>query len=420
MVHTDEESSEDDSQKSELRVQPEEGPAPSSSGLKVQEGDDSSEEDSQKSRLREEPVSLADRKDTASRSEMYERTKALLEKIEDEQTRNTALSALDTAETGDVDSQYYIGMELYSGNEIDPSYPEAAYWLTKAAENGHSDAQYWLGEIYEDGNGVEQSLTEAKKWYEKAAAQGHRFAIDSLRSVNYDLEKEAEEKKRMEEAELRPEMLPYEEICRRAEEGNVRCQAILGHKLTFKGLMNGDYTEALFWLRKASEAGDSDAQVDLGRMYEKGDGVPQSYADAATWYGMAAEQGDKYAIERLALVKGMISDKSPSDTEPGKPCLEIYRNLDQLFEGEDIDDLFSNTDRFIACIREVGLDLPILVALESSIRYAPDMLKNILQTTDRKSLDKKSEELSERLGLATEPASEAFWMMRDAYNRHIL
>ena len=39
-----------------------------------------------------------------------------------------------------------------------------------------------------------------------------------------------------------------------------------------------DYAEAVTWYRKAAEQGDADAQYNLGVMYAKGQGVPQDYA----------------------------------------------------------------------------------------------------------------------------------------------
>jgi uncharacterized protein len=47
--------------------------------------------------------------------------------------------------------------------------------------------------------------------------------------------------------------------------------------------------------RSLAEAGDSIAQVRLGRMYEQGRSVPEDYALAALWYRRAADQGSKVA-----------------------------------------------------------------------------------------------------------------------------
>ena len=52
-----------------------------------------------------------------------------------------------------------------------------------------------------------------------------------------------------------------------------------------------DYAEAVKWYRLAAEQGDADAQYNLGVMYDNGQGVPQDYAEAVKWYRLAAEQG---------------------------------------------------------------------------------------------------------------------------------
>lgn len=45
-------------------------------------------------------------------------------------------------------------------------------------------------------------------------------------------------------------------------------------------------------LRQQAEGGQAQAQAQLGRLYAKGQGVPQSYAEAAKWYRRAADQKD--------------------------------------------------------------------------------------------------------------------------------
>jgi TPR repeat protein len=52
-----------------------------------------------------------------------------------------------------------------------------------------------------------------------------------------------------------------------------------------------DYAQAAAWYGKAADQGSADAQVYLGGMYEPGQGVVQDYAQAAAWYRKAAAQG---------------------------------------------------------------------------------------------------------------------------------
>jgi TPR repeat protein len=71
-----------------------------------------------------------------------------------------------------------------------------------------------------------------------------------------------------------------------AENGDAEAQYNLGMMF-----LNGDYTEAAKWLRKAAEQGIAEAQFNLGVMYYKGQGIPQDYAEAEKWLRKAAEQG---------------------------------------------------------------------------------------------------------------------------------
>ena len=54
---------------------------------------------------------------------------------------------------------------------------------------------------------------------------------------------------------------------------------------------SGDYATALREWRPFAEQGVAGAQYSLGRMYFKGEGVPQDYKTAVKWYTLAAEQG---------------------------------------------------------------------------------------------------------------------------------
>jgi uncharacterized protein len=61
-----------------------------------------------------------------------------------------------------------------------------------------------------------------------------------------------------------------------------------------------DYPTAVQLLRPLAEQGKASAQHFLGKMYEAGQGVPQSYVEAAKWYRLAAEQGHAGAQLYLA------------------------------------------------------------------------------------------------------------------------
>jgi hypothetical protein len=52
-----------------------------------------------------------------------------------------------------------------------------------------------------------------------------------------------------------------------------------------------DYVKAFDWYQRAANQGNDDAQINLGSMYEHGNGVQQDYSQAFEWYQKAANQG---------------------------------------------------------------------------------------------------------------------------------
>jgi len=56
------------------------------------------------------------------------------------------------------------------------------------------------------------------------------------------------------------------------------------------------------WFESAAARGSASAQYGLGRMYYKGDGVEQSYSQAAAWLEKAAGQGNASAQVLLSYL----------------------------------------------------------------------------------------------------------------------
>lgn len=78
----------------------------------------------------------------------------------------------------------------------------------------------------------------------------------------------------------------------------------------------GDFAKAAKWYRLAAEQGDAYAQLNLGMMYYRGEGVPQIYQEAVKWYRMAAEQGNANAQYFLGVMydngRGVPQDYVPA------------------------------------------------------------------------------------------------------------
>jgi len=60
--------------------------------------------------------------------------------------------------------------------------------------------------------------------------------------------------------------------------------------------------ESVVELKDSAEQGFADAQYQLGKIYEYGEGVPQNYNKAAEWYKKAAEQEYSPAQKRLDVI----------------------------------------------------------------------------------------------------------------------
>ena len=86
-----------------------------------------------------------------------------------------------------------------------------------------------------------------------------------------------------------------------AEKGDAVAQLNIG-LMYYKGQgVEQDYAEAVKWYRKSADQGDVTAQWYLGLMYYNGQGVEQDYAEAVKWYSKAADQGDADAQNNLGV-----------------------------------------------------------------------------------------------------------------------
>jgi len=67
-----------------------------------------------------------------------------------------------------------------------------------------------------------------------------------------------------------------------------------------KAYERGDYATAFRLMKPLAEQGDAQAQFNLGLLYNKGQGVPQDYAEAAKWYLKAAEAKQRGVLRAIA------------------------------------------------------------------------------------------------------------------------
>ena len=84
-----------------------------------------------------------------------------------------------------------------------------------------------------------------------------------------------------------------------AEQGNSEAQMVLGVMHEKGEGVAEDDAKAVYWYRKAAEQGDDGAQQALGEMYLKGEGVPQNLVKAYAWMNIATAQAHEILMKPI-------------------------------------------------------------------------------------------------------------------------
>ena len=210
------------------------------------------------------------------------------------------------AESGHVESQYYLGVIYEQGRGVAKDRKAAIKWYLKAAEHGHTEAQLALGFMYSS----ERDDTKAIKWYTKAAEQGDTRAIGSL--VDHyafaDMYIRGKRGVALDDTEAIKWCMKLLEMGYSSK----RFCILLGDIYVRGRGVEQDSMEAIKWYTEAAERGNPTGYCRLGEMYEFGRGVACDYAEAIKWYTEAAESGatetavhlgDMYAIGRGSVEK---------------------------------------------------------------------------------------------------------------------
>ena len=195
--------------------------------------------------------------------------------------------------------------------------------ITQLSDEGNSYATYYLGTLYEDGVGVEQSNTTALSHYVLADQMG-------LPQAKYQMGV----------------------IC---EFG--RCGVSQSYEVASK------------IYQEAADLGHSDAQLQLGGLYERGYGVEKNYVTAAHYYRLASDGDNARAKFLLSdfYIKGLGVTKSVTD------ALKLLHQAAKLGHG------FSQL--ILALRYRYGEDLPI--DYEKAYAYADLAVNSAVNDTDK-------------------------------------
>lgn len=148
------------------------------------------------------------------------------------------------------------------------------------ADQGNAKAERNLGWIYAHGQGVPKNYEAAYFWFSLAADQGITNAIQNRDNL--------------------VKSMTTNQIASAQYEIGVTYDYKWASYYGCNGV-SVNKAQAAKWYRSAAENGNASAQIQLGGMYDHGDGVPQNYLEALSWYRQAAEQGDQWAQRCVAL-----------------------------------------------------------------------------------------------------------------------
>lgn len=101
------------------------------------------------------------------------------------ESKPTFSSIQKSAQQGDTEAQFNLGVLYEKGRGVSQDYAEARKWYLRAAEKGHASSQYNLGVLYGNGWGVSPDYAEARKWYLRAAENGHASSQYNLGLLYY-------------------------------------------------------------------------------------------------------------------------------------------------------------------------------------------------------------------------------------------
>jgi hypothetical protein len=161
----------------------------------------------------------------------------------------------ESAASGSPQGALGHGLVLLRTANDEVSRCEAVSWIQKAAEADLPFAFYLLGLFHEQGFGVERSGPTAVKFYRRSAERG-------------------------------------------IYQGQLRFGLALIHGHSIPS--NPIFGET--WLRRAALAGEPNAAVAVGAIYATPSDLPPNYLEAAKWYQLATENGDRQSARILAAL----------------------------------------------------------------------------------------------------------------------
>lgn len=126
-----------------------------------------------------------------------------------------------------------------------------------------------------------------------------------------------------------------------AKKGSAMAQRVLGKRYAMgvRGL-DQDMKKAVYWLQKAADRGDGEAQYNLGVIYSQGSGIPQDWVQAHMWFSLAGSSRIEASQQNREIAennrKAAEANMTPAQIEEAQALagkwLEEHKVLDHAVE----------------------------------------------------------------------------------------
>lgn len=165
-------------------------------------------------------------------------------------------------EAGNADALYVVGETIKSIKDVPDRCRVAAWYTSQAAKQNHADAQYSLSLMYERGECNQKDADMASRWLVVAA-----------------------------------------------DNGNAAAQNEVGYRyLNATNGMPRDVAKAFMWFSRSAQQDYPAALLNLGLMYEQGNGTDVNLHKAYNLYARAQQLGVKKATERVNRVSQALNN----------------------------------------------------------------------------------------------------------------
>ncbi|TCV89006.1 tetratricopeptide repeat protein [Sulfurirhabdus autotrophica] len=88
-----------------------------------------------------------------------------------------------SAQEGDINAQFNLGVLYFEGKDVPQNYLEAAKWYGRAADQGDKQAQFNLGLMCYRGIGIPQNYLYAYELFTLAAEKGEERAKQGMAAI---------------------------------------------------------------------------------------------------------------------------------------------------------------------------------------------------------------------------------------------